>query len=525
MRSDKDTPSSGVSRGLTRKASLTFFSQLILTAARSVSALILTPVLLRTVGAESFGLWSMLQQLVSYVSIADLRPSGALKYLLGNKQAQHHTDEERNRIISVAIRYSIVSIPVFVGLGLLVLSQLDRIIPGEGVRAEEAALVFAVLFCGFLIDRIVSIPNGILTAQNFAYAGTVNATIWVLLGVVGSIFVLNAGFGLVGIATVTTLAMVGRGVSQLAICVRTLPWISLTRPRREDYRVFASISGWLSLSSIAQFGLASIDVLVVGALLGAKTAGIYAATALVPKAVFQVIGSSVSSGNAGLLALLSSRDLPRVAVTRNELVALGLLAIGAVAPIVVVGNGALVSAWLGADHVAWGATTTMILCLLSVQALARVDSVLLDGFSEIKQKALWQAGSAIVGVLGAYIGSQYGLAEAVLGFVAGNTIFGVFLQRRVLRLIERDTETISIAPFGLGLLLIIAAISVAFCTQIPAYASLSRILEGLLLSTCLSLGCCAAIWFLAIPCPIRLKSKERIKVGFTSVVTKARRCL
>jgi hypothetical protein len=266
-------------------------------------------------------------------------------------------------------------------------------------------------------------------------------------------------------------------------------------------------------------------VLVVGALLGAKTAGIYAATALVPKAVFQVIGSSVSSGNAGLLALLSSRDLPRLAVTRNELVAIGSLAIGAVAPIVVVGNGALVSAWLGADHVAWGATTTMILCLLSVQALARVDSVLLDGFSEIKRKALWQAGSAIVGVLGAYIGSQYGLADAVLGFVGGNTVFGVFLQRRVLRLIAKDSVTISIAPFGRGLLLIIAAISVAFYTQIPAYASLSRILEGLLLSTCLSLGCCAAIWFLAIPGPIRLKIKERIKVGFTSVVTKARRCL
>lgn len=68
---------------LTRRAGLTFVSSMLQQGARFLVGFVVTPIVIRGLGAELYGAWMMLQQTAGYLALSDLRPMGTLKIIRG----------------------------------------------------------------------------------------------------------------------------------------------------------------------------------------------------------------------------------------------------------------------------------------------------------------------------------------------------------------------------------------------------------------------------------------------------------
>lgn len=449
---------------LTAAAGLTFASQILLTFTRAASSFILTPVMLSRVGSELFGAWGMLQQLVSYLALGDLRPAGTLKYLLANRQSPTADTVEKQRLIATAVSYSIFSLPVFALLGILATHYVGDLVTVSAGNAADVRLTFIILLVGFFLDRVLSIPSNILAANNMGYAGTVNSLIWLLTGLVASVWVLQHGLGIVALALVTVVTWSLRSVAQFVICVRVLPWVSMVKPLPGDRRAFVGISGWLSLSAISGFFLGFADVLIVGFLLGPKMAAVYGVAGLTSRAVSQLLSSMLASGNAGLLKLLSAKDFARVNNTRAELHGGAVLLMCAVGPMIIGLNDTLLRSWLGEARMTGAATVFCIVLLITIQLWARVDSVLLDGFGAIRLKALTQFGCAVfLAGLAPLAATHFSLIGVIMSLVFSNLIFSWVVSSQIdTRLANQDPATrrknTTVAPILMLIAFVLAAI-------------------------------------------------------------------
>ncbi len=500
----------GIGPSLTKSAGLTFASQILLTVTRAATSFILTPVMLARVGAELFGAWGMLQQLVSYLALGDLRPAGTLKYLLANRQSSTSDTAEKQRLIATAVSYSVCSLPIFVLLGFFATHYLADLVSVGPEHFSEVRTTFIVLLVGFFIDRVLSIPSNILAAHNMGYAGTINSLLWVLSGLIGSVIVLEQGLGLVALALVTVSAWAGRSVAQFVICIRALPWVALAKPLPGDHVAFVRISGWLSLSAISGFFLGFADILIIGFLLGPRIAAVYGIASLTSRAVFQLVSSLLGSGNAGMLKLLSNRDYVRVSNARNELHAGALLLLCLVGPVIIALNDALIGAWLGAEHRAGVITALGCVTLIALQLWARVDSVLLDGFGAIRLKALSQTGCAILLALVAPIAAiRFGLNGVILSICLANFLFGWIVKLKVSENLSASHDTEQVKDDVIGpVILLVTFLSAALLTNSGVGHSIT--LLNILVSIALASGATLFSWRLALVDSGRAALRSRV---------------
>src|SRR5688572_26353175 len=75
---------------LTRRAALTNISGLLEQFCRTIVGFLISPVIIRNLGAELYGAWSMIGQIQGYFGLTDFRSAGTLKALL---VVQQHKDD------------------------------------------------------------------------------------------------------------------------------------------------------------------------------------------------------------------------------------------------------------------------------------------------------------------------------------------------------------------------------------------------------------------------------------------------
>lgn len=397
----------------TVRAALTLGSSLLLTVARAATTFIVTPWLLTYLGAARFGAFTMLQNLFTYLSLADLRPSGTLKFLLAN--LHHDPDQERKRALTAtALSASIVSLPLFLMLAAITLVFLVDIVPVSADLAGEVASAFLILALGYFLERLLSIPSGILAAQNEGY----RSTWWQVGMLVGQLFgvwlVIEHDVGLVGVAAVSTLFLVLRNAHAIAIVIREIPWVTTLTLSTAGMRSFFAISGWFTLGGISFFLLSSAEILLAGILFSPETAAAAAITVTLPRLLLQLFTAVTSAPNVGLVHLVGEREGNRIGEVREEVLVLGSLLSMLGGGAVLLTNQQVISWWVGGDFfLGMGITLCSILIASSV-ALSRIDGVILDCCGGVRCKAMLQTGAATVTLI---LVSSFGDTPPALFFI------------------------------------------------------------------------------------------------------------
>jgi len=246
-------------------------------AAAMVSGLVVTPIVLDAIGTNSFGIWSFIGGITIYLAVLDLGLGPSVVRFTAEAHGRGDP-EETNRIASVALAlYAVIgALTLAAGAALSWFVPLLIETPPELVREARLAtfLVTLSLAVRFPLGLFYNLLGG---RHRFDLQNLGNFVATVLYAVLVAVLIPRGG-GLVLLGALTVLVTVLRLGLPLAWLRKELPELRLRRAyvTRAGVRGLVSVSWSNFLVHVANKVVFSTDVVVVGIVLGAREAAIYA---------------------------------------------------------------------------------------------------------------------------------------------------------------------------------------------------------------------------------------------------------
>lgn len=264
---------------------------------------LVTPLVVRALGQERYGVWSFLNGLVGYSGLLYLGAGSALaKHIAAS--AAHDDEAAVNRLASATLT-------IFGGLGLLTCAAfvgMSPWIPGligaDAAAARETSMACALLgvqsVCSFLTAGYGATLIG-RDRFDLANLGRVAAT---LLRLVVIVLAVRSDQPFVRLMAYLTIGSVVELVGQWALAHVADPALRVrpTRPRPEELRILYRLALPALTITIATRLVYYTDTTVIGVMLGAAAVGIYA----LPQQLMEHARTTVSSYAGVLLARLSA---------------------------------------------------------------------------------------------------------------------------------------------------------------------------------------------------------------------------
>lgn len=270
-----------------------------------VTTFIVTPLVVRALGQERYGVWSFLNGLVGYSGLLYLGAGSALvKHIAAS--AARDDDEAINRLASVTIT-------IFGGLGLLtcaVFVAMSPWIPGliieqpTDAAAWETSVACALLGVQSVFSFLAAGYLGTLVGRDrfdLANLGRVSAT---LLRFVVIIVAVRDDQPFIRLMAYLTVASAAEFLGQWALAHASSPGLRVRpmRPRGADLRILYQLALPALTITIATRLIYHTDTTVIGVMLGAASVGIYA----LPQQLMEHARTTVSSYAGVLLARLAA---------------------------------------------------------------------------------------------------------------------------------------------------------------------------------------------------------------------------
>jgi len=265
-------------------------------AAAIASGLIVTPIVVRTLGQQAFGVWTFIGGITIYLSVLDLGVGPAIVRFAAEARGRGESDDLNAIASSGLAMYAaigLVTLPIGVALAWLV-PWLGHAPAGLVWDARVATLLVVL---SLALRFPLGLFNNLLVArqrwdlQNLGgFVGTA------LYAILVAALLPTVGGGIVLLAALTLGTSLVRLTLPLLWLKRELPELRVrrrfvTRARVRELTTFSSSNFLVHVSQKIVF---STDVIVVGIVLGAASAGVYGVPAKLFGLVFG-IGTAVTS--------------------------------------------------------------------------------------------------------------------------------------------------------------------------------------------------------------------------------------
>ncbi len=421
---------------LTQRALLTLISTLVVQAAEFLTGFFITPIIIRGLGPNLYGAWGMLQQMLGYFSLTELRATTSLRFLLSLRQYRENDTEEKQRLIGSTLILLGLSLPITIAFGIGLVWLLPNIIHAGSENMAGIRVALIVLLFNSVLDRVLSIPMHILKAQNLDYAGMGVNTATVLIGSLLSGWAVWMGWGLPGLAIATMANIMLISVGRFWVARKAIPWIAAKKPTSVEFAFFAKTGGWLSFSLVANLLLYSTDTLLVGAILKPAIAAAYTTSGVVLRMIGEPIYQIVGAGTAGLVGLCGQKDWGRVSSIRKEMYFLMIFSMTVLGTGIISLNKSFLTLWLGKDYYGGTFLTLFLVISVTLTFLTRIDLTIVDAMLFMREKAwaLFIAGFIAI-VSGTILLKMVGIGGMAIGLAAGNLLLlitaWVLIQQRI----------------------------------------------------------------------------------------------
>jgi O-antigen/teichoic acid export membrane protein len=479
-----------------RRNVLTTYVTMVVSAAQ---VLLITPLLVRGLGPERYGIWSLVASFALFAVLFDLGLASAT-----TRYVAHYEELGERQLVARTVN---VSFWILLGLGTLVLL---------------AGVLFAPLF-----PRLFSVPGEetassvlvVLTAASVALAVVGGTTQGALAGLQHYSF-LNLMYTLAVIAQATAFAVViwlgGRIVALGIVLVSVVlaeqtarflalrhyvPEVTLSRrsvDRGPAWEIFR-VSAWMSSTHVATAVRYRMDTIIVGFVAGVRAAGVYAVGQFLFVAVDRFIRPSLTGFFPFSAELAGRRDAESL---RNAMVLGTRIALAVAGPLclaAVLLAGPFVHAWVGPGYGDARLVVVYLVTSLLLATFTRTGFLMLQGSGRIRGPAAiaWAEAALNFGlsiVLGLLLGlTGVALATLIATAVVSTAIgipylcrsFGVPTRMFVLAIARAHVPAAGVALLtgwlvapdeGAGLISVLAAgvaIAAAYLLTL-AFTGLSR---------------------------------------------------
>jgi O-antigen/teichoic acid export membrane protein len=264
-------------------------------AAAIVSGLLVTPIVIHSIGKSAFGVWSFIGSVTIYLSILDFGVGPSIVRFAAEARGRG-ADRDLNQVASTGLAMYALIGAVTLPLGVALAFVVPAAVGATHNLVWDARITTLLVVLALAARFPLGLFNNLLVAQqrwdlqnlaNFVSTALYAALVAILMPRYG-------GLVLLGVLTLATTVL--RLVLPLFWLKRELPSLRIARSfvTRTRLRELAAFSSSNFLVHVAQKIVFSTDVVVVGIVLGSAASGIYSVPAKLFALVFG-IGTAATS--------------------------------------------------------------------------------------------------------------------------------------------------------------------------------------------------------------------------------------
>ena len=394
-------------------------------------SLVTTPIVLNALGVTAYGLISLVSVIIGYLTVMDMGLDLPITKYLAEDQAKVDTGAA-NRMLNNALQlYFVIGV---VGMLVIIFTSkmfAYRVFKVPDDMLSEAVTVFQLAGIGFLGSVAMSWGRAVsMGVQRFEITHGVSV-ITNLAGICLGLFMIYAGFGVVGFVLMRVLSSVFAGMGYWMFARRVLPFFRFQLGF--DRQTLLRIRGYIGYGAINRLisGLVSgLDKTLIGVWLGVAAAGIYS----MPFVLVSSLGYMISYMLGFLLPMASELhsigqlDKLRDIYTRSTRFITALASMIFI-PVLIFGD-LFITLWVGTDI---GDKTRYVLVLLALSGYLGTLFVSLPnniavGTGRIKQFTIYATIRAIVLGIGCFLLIKpMGLEGAGIALLLSNIVDLFFL--------------------------------------------------------------------------------------------------
>lgn len=410
---------------LTQRAYLNGVAAILDYGAQMAVALAISPILVAELGSTLFGILQILQRLTTYLSVADGRPTQALKWAIANQQ---HSDDHiaKQRSIGSALGVWLIFLPILATAGTILVwfsPMMTKVSAGLSplVRVASALLVTDLILFG-----IATLPESVLRGMNLGYKRMVLTPVLTIARGVLTVGVIYLGFGLVGVAAALPITSVVAGILYWGTIRWYIPWFGIMRPTMAEIRRFLSFSGWFFAWTLINKILLASDVVVLGIVATAELVTVYTLTGYAAQTVLGIMSITIGAAIPGLGGLIGGKQYDESAVVRGEMMTATWLLTTAIGVTILLWNRSFVNLWVGMAHYAGPLANLLIVLAVTQLSFIRNDAFIIDLTLDLSRKVILGSLSALLSIgFAAILIRPLGIAGLCLGLIAGRSILTV----------------------------------------------------------------------------------------------------
>jgi O-antigen/teichoic acid export membrane protein len=264
-------------------------------AAAIVSGLVVTPIVIHSIGTPAFGVWSFIGSVTIYLSVLDFGVAPSIVRFTAEAHGRRSTTD-LNEIASTGLAmYAVIGL-VTLPVGLALAWVVPQAVGAPHGLMWDARIATLLIVISLAVRFPLGLFNNLLVArQRWDLQNLANFVSTILYALLVALLVPRWG-GLVLLGALTLGTTVLRLALPLAWLRHELPELRIRRRfvTRARVRVLATFSSSNFLVHIAQKVVFSTDVIVVSIVLGAASSGVYSIPAKLFALVFG-IGTAATS--------------------------------------------------------------------------------------------------------------------------------------------------------------------------------------------------------------------------------------
>lgn len=254
--------------------------------------LAVTPTIIRELGNDSYGLWGLVASFVGFYGLFDFGLSSAISRYLGNAIGAKDF-REFNRVASTGKCLLSCAALLVLLFAVIMIEPAQSILSIPAEHAKKFSLLILLSVSGMAISMVMAVYGGaLLASEDFVPLSCIRTGVGVIRSL-GSLVVILAGKGVVGLAAVNVATGV---LEQLIIFLRCRKRLPQMKARFFDFEavVVRALLGFAAASFvviIAEVLRSKLDVMLVTRFSGLGQAGIYAVALVIFRYFFRAMAA------------------------------------------------------------------------------------------------------------------------------------------------------------------------------------------------------------------------------------------
>ena len=403
------------------------------TIANMAVGFFLSPFILHRLGNIAFGVWVLAISVVAYLGLLDLgMQSSVLRFVSkGHTRGDH---EGASEAISAAlwVRLQISVLALLLSAGLAAVFPHVFKVPQD--LASDARKAIFLIGLTTALTMSMGVVGGVLSALNRYDLQNYVSLFQTVLRVVGVVFVLRAGYGIVAIALVELVVTLVGNLLLVWIARRLYPElrIQLKKPRRETLRQIWSYSSYAFLTTIAVQLVYQTDNLVVGAFVSASAVTFYAIANNLCRYSTQMVSSMGGTFVPAASTYEAAGDTASLlGLYKNGTRATLVLSLPILITFIARGP-SFIGLWMGPEYAHSSGIVLIILSIALFFSYAnRTAGAIAFGVEKHKTTALWAIGEGVANLaLSILLVHWYGIYGVAIGTMVPSLFVQVILWPR-----------------------------------------------------------------------------------------------